>query len=286
MCQTRPVIEPSPARRRRPRPLAALLLPSVLAAACATAAAVGPAPAVAPERAGPEAAATAAVAPERLLELPTDRPLVAGFVIVDGVYNTELTAPWDVFEHARHHTGGRPAIEVVAVSPDGGPVRTAEGLRILPDHGFADAPALDILVVPSAEGSRDRDLENRELIEFVRERGRQARFVVSLCWGAFVLAEAGLLDSRACTTFPSSYQAFAERFPEARLHVNVSFVHDGRFLTSEGGARSYLAAMYLIDLLYGERVAAGVGGGLLIPWPPDPATRPPVVTDPAFRRPR
>ena len=286
MCETRPVIESSTSRRRPPSALAALLLPCVLAAACATAAPVGPAAAGAPASAAPEATATGAGDAERPLELPTDRPLVAGFVVVDGVYNTELMAPWDVFEHARHHTGGSPAIEVVAISLDGGPVRTAEGLRILADHGFADAPRLDILVVPSAEGSRDRDLENRALIDFVRERGEAARFVVSLCWGAFVLAEAGLLDGRACTTFPSSYKGFAQRFPEARLHVNVSFVHEGRLLTSEGGARSYLAAMYLVDLLYGEEVAAGVGGGLLIAWPPDPATRPPVVTDPTFKRPR
>jgi transcriptional regulator GlxA family with amidase domain len=219
-----------------------------------------------------------------LLAPPADRPLVAGFVVVDGVYNTELVAPWDVFDHARYHTGGRPAIEVLAVSPDGGPVTTAEGLRVLPDHGFDDAPPIDILVVPSAEGSRDRDLENEALIGFVRERAGKARFVVSLCWGAFVLARAGLLDDRACTTFPSDYQRFAESFPGARLHVNVSFVHDGRFLTSEGGARSYLAAMYLVDLLYGEEVATGIGRGLLIPWPPDPERRPPVVTDPILRR--
>ena len=222
--------------------------------------------------------------PAALLALPTDRPLTAGFVVVDGVYNTELMAPWDVFEHARHHTGSRPAIELFAVSPDGAPVTTAEGLRILPDHGFDDAPPIDILVVPSAEGSRDRDLENEALIGFVRERGEAARFVVSLCWGAFVLARAGLLDGRACTTFPSDYQRFAESFPAADLHVNVSFVHQGHFLTSEGGARSYLAAMYLVDLLYGEQVAAGIGRGLLIPWPPDPARRLPVITDPLMQR--
>jgi transcriptional regulator GlxA family with amidase domain len=218
------------------------------------------------------------------LALPVGRPLVAGFVIVDGVYNTELMAPWDVFQHVRYHTGGQPAIDVVAISPDGGPVTTAEGLRILPHHGFADAPPIDILVVPSAEGSRDSDLENQALIDFVRDRGEDARFVVSLCWGAFLLAHAGLLEDRACTTFPSDYQRFAESFPGARLHVNVSFVHEGRFLTSEGGAQSYLAAMYLVDLLFGEKVASGVGGGLLIPWPPEPGDRPPVITDPTMRR--
>ena len=50
-----------------------------------------------------------------------------------------------------------------------------------------------------------------------RERGENARFVVSLCWGAFVLARAGLLEDRACTTFPTDYQRFAETFPSARL---------------------------------------------------------------------
>ena len=273
--------------RRRSRPLRreilGALLVALLTAGCVAAAPGGGPPAAPAEMVSPGAAGNELAT---LLDLPADRPLVAGFVIVDGVYNTELMAPWDVFEHARHHTGGRPAIDVVAISPDGEAVTTAEGLRILPQHGFADAPPIDILVVPSAEGSRDEDLENAALIDFVRQRGEQARFVVSLCWGAFVLAEAGLLDDRACTTFPADYQRFAEAFPTARLHINVSFVHEGRFLTSEGGARSYLAAMYLIDLLYGETVAAGVGRGLLIPWPPDPAQRPPVVTDPRVHRPQ
>ena len=267
---------PGPGRRA----LAVALLAALLATGCAAAPSGAPQAPAASEPPVPDRVAGAAGS---LLDLPVDRPLVAGFVIVDGVYNTELMAPWDVFEHARHHTAGKPAIEVMAISPDGGPVTTAEGLRILPQHGFADAPDLDILVVPSAEGSRDDDLENEALIDFVRRRGGNARFVMSLCWGAFVLARAGLLDGRACTTFPSDYQRFAESFPEARLHVNVSFVHDGRFLTSEGGARSYLAALYLVDLLYGREVAAGVGRGLLIPWPPDPEMRPPVVTDPSVR---
>ena len=266
------------------RAVPALLAAGLLAGGCAMAALGGGEPPAPKAADGEPVAAVPADDLTTLLALPEDRALVAGFVIVDGVYNTELMAPWDVFEHARHHTGGRPAIEVIAISPDGGAVTTAEGLRILPDHGFADAPPIDILVVPSAEGSRDRDLDNGALIDFVRRRGGEARFVMSLCWGAFVLAEAGLLDDRACTTFPSDYRRFAERFPAARLHVNVSFVHEGRFVTSEGGARSYLAAMYLVDLLYGEAVAAGIGGGLLIPWPPDPALRPPVVTDPRIRQ--
>ncbi len=206
---------------------------------------------------------------------PTDpKPLVAGFLLVDGVYNTELTAPWDVLQHTRYHVRGEPWIDVVSISPDGRPVTTAEGLRLTPDFGFADAPALDILVVPSAQGSRGTDLENRELVEWVRRVGSDARFVVSLCWGAFVLAEADLLDGRSATTFPSDYESFARRFPGIDLQVNVSFVHDGPALTSQGGARSFDVAMYLVAHLYGNEVARGIGGGLLLPWPPDPGLVP------------
>ena len=70
------------------------------------------------------------------------------------------------------------------------------------------------------------------------------------------------------TTFPGDQDRFSEMFPHLDLRRGISFVHDGPVLTSEGGAKSYDVAMYLMDHLYGEAVARGIGGGLLIPWPP------------------
>ncbi|MDH3403157.1 MAG: DJ-1/PfpI family protein [Acidobacteriota bacterium] len=218
-------------------------------------------------------------------DVTAERPLTAAFLVVDGVYGTELTAPYDVLEHTRHHAADGRGIEVFTVSPDGAEIVSAEGLRIRPDHSFATAPPIDILVVPSAEGSRDALLDDAALVDWVRETGARARYVVSLCWGAFVLAEAGLLDGYACTTFPGDYERFARAFPEPDLRFNVSFVHDRGRLTSQGGARSYEVAMYLVDLLLGADVAAGVGRGLLIPWPPPPADRPAMVSDAAPRPP-
>ena len=199
-------------------------------------------------------------------DLDLSRRLTAGFLIVDGVYNSELMAPYDILQHTIFHT--EPGIEVFTVSPDGNAVVSFEGLTIGAHYSFADAPPIDILLVPSAEGSMDRDLENEALMDWVRRVGSQARFVVSLCDGAFVLASAGLLDGRRCTTFPGDQDRFAETYPELDLVRGVSFVHDGPILTSEGGAKSYDVAMYLVDHLYGEKVAQGVGGGLIIGWPP------------------
>jgi transcriptional regulator GlxA family with amidase domain len=166
---------------------------------------------------------------------------------------------------------------VAAELMDAGPVTTFAGLALAADYGFADAPPIDILVVPSSEGSMDSDLENAELLDWVRRVGNDASWVVSLCDGAFVLAAAGLLDGRAVTTFPGDYDRFAERFPGLDLRVNVSFVRDGKVLTSQGGARSFDVAMHLVDHLWGEQVAAGVGRGMVIPWPPAPGAPPFVV---------
>lgn len=207
--------------------------------------------------------------------LPSDRPLRAAFLLTDGVYNTELVAPLDILDHVRYKV--EPGIDAFTVSADGRPVTTAEGLVIAADYSFENAPSADILVVASAERSRDSDLENEAMIAWVRETGGRARYVLSLCWGAFVLAEAGLLDGGAATTFPRDFDSFAGRFPAIDLRRGPTFVHDGRAITSQGGVRSFDAAMYLVDHLYGPEVAESVGGGLLIDWPYPPTALAPEI---------
>lgn len=232
-------------------------------------AASGAAPAQDPGAVPAPTASAAAPALPRVpppADLPRDRPLRAGFLLLDGVYGTELVAPYDVLQHTVSHT--RPGIEVFTVSPDGGKVRTYEGLEIDARYGFDDAPPMDILVVPSAEHNLDSDLGNEALIAWLRKTGAKARYVMSLCDGAFLIAKAGLLEGRLATTFPGDQDAFARMFPKQELRRNVSFVHDGHAITSVGGARSYDAALYLVDHLFGEEVARGVAKGLVLPWPP------------------
>ena len=251
--------------RRRARP-AHLVLALVAAAWLDTVAAPAPAAAQPPP---PPPAAVAAPALPRVpppADLPRDRPLRAGFLVIDGVYNTELVSAYDVLQHTVAHV--RPGIEVVTISPDGAKVETAEGLVLEPRYGFATAPALDILVVPSGEHNMDSDLGDEALIAWLAKTGKQARYVVSLCDGAFLLARAGLVDGRIVTTFPADQDRFAQMFPKVELRRGVSFVHDGPVLTSVGGARGYDAVLYLVDHLFGEAVAKGVAAGLVLPWPP------------------
>ncbi|MEQ8363114.1 MAG: DJ-1/PfpI family protein [Cyclobacteriaceae bacterium] len=194
------------------------------------------------------------------------KELNAAFLIVDGVYNSELVAPMDVLHHTIFHTD--PAIKVFTVAERHETITSFEGLKIIPDYAFSSdsIPSIDILVVPSAEHSMDSDLQNESLTKFVRTAGNNASYIMSLCDGAFVLANAGLLDVYESTTFPGDIQRYKETFPDHTVHEGVSFVHDRKAITSAGGAKSYDPALYLVELLYGKKVADGIAKGLVIDW--------------------
>jgi len=201
------------------------------------------------------------------LRTPIDSAYNVAFLIMDGVYNTELTAPFDIFQHTIFREGIKP-MNTFLVAKTKEPIVTFEGIKILPDFDYTtdNIPVIDILVVPSAAHHLDTDLEDTRMLDWLKEVSTQASFVTSHCDGAFVLAKAGLLDKVASTTFPSDIQAYQDMFPNLDVRSDVLFVHDGKFITSAGGAKSFEAALYLCEHLYGEEVAQRLAKGLVIDW--------------------
>ena len=199
-------------------------------------------------------------------EIARDRYNV-GFLIMDGTFNTEFTAPFDIFQHTVYRDNIK-AMNVFTVAMTLDPVTTFEGIRILPDFSYRDKnlPRIDILVVTSAEHHIDTDLENEELISFVQKAADSAMFVTSHCDGAFVLAKAGLLTEIESTTFPGDIELYRQTFPDLKVHDSILFVHDGKFITSAGGAKSFEAALYLTEYLYGAKTAESIAQGLVIDW--------------------
>lgn len=202
----------------------------------------------------------------KTIELPSGRYNVA-FLIMDGVYNTELTAPYDIFHHTIFRDSIKP-MNVFTVANKSESIKTFEGMRIIPDFNYLkdSLPHIDILVIPSAEHHLDSDLEDIRMIDFVRETSKNALYVNSHCDGAFVLAHSGLLNGIESTTFPGDVEEYKKRFPQLTVHDEVLFVHDGKFITSAGGAKSFEASLYLCELLYGKKVANQLANGLVIDW--------------------
>ena len=191
------------------------------------------------------------------------QPVRVGILIYEGVFNTEFIAPLDILTHTAGRLEGQ--MEVFTVSPAEGPVRTAEGLRVLADYTFDSVPGIDWLVVPSGENYLT-DIENDSLVGWISGAGDHASIIHSNCWGAYLLAAAGLLDGRKATTYPDSVGDFAERFPKIDVQRESMLVDDSGAVTTAGGVISYDGALYLVEKHYGVELASGVASGLVIDW--------------------
>ncbi|MFQ5753555.1 MAG: DJ-1/PfpI family protein [bacterium] len=204
------------------------------------------------------------IACSQSVEEPTG-VLNAGFVCLDGVFNSELMAPYDILQHTVYRDSAN-YIRCFIVTPDGKPFTTFEGIHITPDYSFATAPPIDILVIPSTETSRTGDLQNTKLMRWLQETVTRASHVISVCWGAFPLAATGALDGHMATTFPPDRDDFQLKFPKIKVNKTVNFVADGKFITSAGGALSYEPALYLVEKLYSVETARSIASGLVLDW--------------------
>lgn len=200
-----------------------------------------------------------------LEQAPATGVINAAFVCVEGVYNSELMAPYDVLQHTVFRDPDN-YVRCFIVTPDGEPFETFEGITITPHFSFDDAPSADILVIPSTGTSMSDDLHNEALIDWIDRAAGKADWVITVCDGAFPLAATGALDYRQATTFPSDRGKLAEMFNKIEVRDDVRLVVDGKFITSVGGGMSYEPAFYLVERLYGREHAERTARGLVWPW--------------------
>jgi transcriptional regulator GlxA family with amidase domain len=194
--------------------------------------------------------------------------VTTGIVLFDEVEELDVVGPWEVFTVARKD-GDR----VVSVAEHTEPVRAANGLRLLPDHSFADCPALDVILVPGGQGTR-REVDNPALLSWLSDRAPLATWITSVCTGSLVLWGAGLAKGRRVTT----HWAFVETLREKEGVTVVDderWVVDGNLVTSAGVSAGIDMSLWLVGQLYGEDHARQVQLVMEYdPAPPWPMLRP------------
>ncbi|TBO60564.1 helix-turn-helix domain-containing protein [Streptomyces kasugaensis] len=180
-------------------------------------------------------------------------------VLFDRLQSLDVTGPVEVFSGASAAAPG--AYRIRTASLDGAPVRTSSGLTLTPDLALADAGAPDTLLIPGGEGTRTPD---PRLIDWLRTHAHRARRKVSVCSGALLLAEAGLLDGRRVTTHWTLCAALAERFPAVRVEPEPIYVRDGDVTTSAGVTAGIDVALALVEEDLGRDLALTVARHLVV----------------------
>lgn len=177
-------------------------------------------------------------------------PRTLGALVFPGYQALDLWGPLEVFGDSA------PAVRPVLVGRDLRPVACAQGPRVVPDATIADAPRLDLLLVPGGNvGSVCRDAA---IVDWIRCQASDAEVVMSVCNGAQVLADAGLLDGRRATTNKARFASIAAAHPKVTWIARARWVEDGKFVTSSGVSAGMDMALSVIARLGGERLADGI----------------------------
>lgn len=181
-----------------------------------------------------------------------------GFVIFPNLTQLDFTGPQQVLARLPDS-----AMHIVALTLE--PVPSDSGLSLMPTHTFADCPPLDLICVPGGYQGVIDAMANQDLIEFVQRQARTAKYVTSVCTGAFILGAAGLLKGRRATT----HWGYAELLPlVGATHEKRRVVRDGKLITAGGVTSGIDFGLEVVADIAGEAVARSIQ--LSLEYDPNP----------------
>jgi transcriptional regulator GlxA family with amidase domain len=190
-----------------------------------------------------------------------------GIILFNGAEELDWAGPWEVLSYwSKSHP--EDDVEVFTVARDNSaPIECAKGLRVLADHSWDSVPEIDVLVYPGGRGTRAQvgDDEVRAWVRSVHER---ARLTTSVCTGALVLADAGLLEGRPAATHWNDFDELLAIDGSIEARREARFVDEGDIITAAGISAGIDMALYLIVRLHSEDRAREVKRG--IQYEPEP----------------
>ena len=186
------------------------------------------------------------------------RVRTVGILIFDDVEVLDFCGPFEVFSVAR--PAGEDAddarlFRALTIAPEARLVTCRGGLLVQPHQSIADHPPLDILVVPGGQGTR-RERANARLLDWIAAQDRDVELTTSVCTGAFLLAERGLLDDRRATTHWASVEWMRGQYPAVTMLADTRVVDEGHVITSAGVSAGIDMALHVVARLHGEATAA------------------------------
>lgn len=189
------------------------------------------------------------------------------FFLYNEAVGLDITGPLEVFNTAsvllRERGGDEPAYQPRFWALHRGSIRLNSGLCLQADYELGEQADSDIFLIPGTI-EPERIVQNTKLLEGVSRALTQAKRVVSVCTGAFILAACGVLDNRQATTHWSAADLLAKQYPKIRVQGNAIYVRDGFVSTSAGVTAGIDLALALVEEDYGAELAIEIARWLVI----------------------
>ena len=192
-----------------------------------------------------------------------------GIVIFDDAEELDFVGPYEVFtmsntvlERARdQHGDDRDGLDVRLIARSGDIVTCAKGMQVVPHRSFADAPPLDVLLVPGGIGTR-RLVNDAELLAWIDQAATPCEWVTSVCTGALLLAAAGPARGKRVTTHWLALDELRQRGEAGEVVENQRYVRDGNLVTAAGVSAGIDMALWLVGQLYSPDHARATQRGM------------------------
>lgn len=175
-----------------------------------------------------------------------------GILIFPQVEELDFVGPFEVLSDVNKIQPNNTKVLLIAEAAH--PIRAYNGMQIIPDTTIENCPTLDILVVPGGNG-RLTAMKNTVIQEFIQKQIHTAKYITSVCTGAFLLAEAGLLKGKKATTY---HTAFTELESYSVQVLPDKVVQDGKIITAGGVSSGLELGFYLLKQLFGLNIAQEV----------------------------
>ena len=176
-----------------------------------------------------------------------DLPTI-GLLMFNGVLQGEVIATSDVF--GKPNKDGKQLFNVVAIAETAKPITTEEGMHFVPDFTFDNCPKLTALFVPSAYDMYAQ-VHNNKVVDFIKAKNQETQYTVSNCAGANLIGKSGIADGHKIVTWIGGGEQLQKDYPNLKVQNDslVTFVKDGKFLSSNGNLASYISALELLEIM-------------------------------------
>lgn len=183
------------------------------------------------------------------LKPPVKGQIPVAFLVSDGAVVIDFCGPWEVFQDVMIPGREEMPFRLYTVAETKKPIHTSGGMQIVPEYTIEGAPPPKVIVIP-AQSSR-----SPALLNWLRKSSQTADVTMSVCTGAFVLAQTGLLNGKSATTYHGAFERFAMQFPHVQLKRGARFVENGNLATAGGLSSGIDLALRVVERYYGREVA-------------------------------
>ncbi|MGB6086725.1 DJ-1/PfpI family protein [Parvibaculum sp.] len=194
-----------------------------------------------------------------------------GILLFDDVEELDFVGPYEVFTMSNEMYGFKgedTRDNVLLIGETGQKITCAKAMVVEPHVSIADAPRLDLLLIPGGQGTR-REVNNPALVYWIKRTAGTCEWVTSVCTGSYLLCAAGLAEGKRVTTHWAFIDALREQGGAGAVLEEVRYVRDGNLVTAAGVSAGIDMALWLLGQMHGEEHARATQRGMQYdPAPP------------------